>query len=34
MLAGAGVLCFTLERFVNEVNGVWQEVGGLRRHAG
>jgi hypothetical protein len=20
------VLCFTLERFVNEVNGVWQEV--------
>ena len=26
VLAGAGVLCFTLERFVNEVNGVWQEV--------
>ena len=24
--AGASVLCFTLERFVNEVNGVWQEV--------
>jgi hypothetical protein len=26
VLAGASVLCFTLERFVNEVNGVWQEV--------
>lgn len=26
VLAGVGVLCFTLERFVNEVNGVWQEV--------
>jgi hypothetical protein len=26
VLAGAGVLGFTLERFVNEVNGVWQEV--------
>lgn len=26
VLAGAGVLCFTLERFVNDVNGVWQEV--------
>jgi hypothetical protein len=25
-LAGAAVLGFTLERFVNEVNGVWQEV--------
>jgi len=25
MLAGP-VLGFTLERFVNEVNGVWQEV--------
>lgn len=26
VLAGAGVLCFTLERFVNDTNGVWQEV--------
>jgi hypothetical protein len=26
VLGGAGVLCFTLERFVNDVNGVWQEV--------
>jgi len=26
VLGGAGVLTFTLERFVNEVNGVWQEV--------
>jgi hypothetical protein len=26
MLGGALVLGFTLERFVNEVNGVWQEV--------
>ena len=26
MLGGASVLGFTLERFVNEVNGVWQEV--------
>jgi hypothetical protein len=26
VLRGADVLCFTLERFVNEVNGVWQEV--------
>jgi hypothetical protein len=26
VLAGARVLTFTLERFVNEVNGVWQEV--------
>jgi hypothetical protein len=26
VLAGATVLCFTLERFVNDVNGVWQEV--------
>ena len=26
VLAGASVLGFTLERFVNEVNGVWQEV--------
>ena len=26
VLRGASVLCFTLERFVNEVNGVWQEV--------
>ena len=26
VLAGASVLCFTLERFVNETNGVWQEV--------
>jgi hypothetical protein len=26
VLGGADVLCFTLERFVNEVNGVWQEV--------
>ena len=26
VLAGAEVLAFTLERFVNEVNGVWQEV--------
>jgi hypothetical protein len=26
VLAGARVLCFTLERFVNDVNGVWQEV--------
>jgi hypothetical protein len=26
VLAGATVLTFTLERFVNEVNGVWQEV--------
>ena len=26
MLGGAPVLGFTLERFVNEVNGVWQEV--------
>ena len=26
VLRGAEVLCFTLERFVNEVNGVWQEV--------
>ena len=26
VLAGAEVLGFTIERFVNEVNGVWQEV--------
>src|SRR5262245_8492149 len=26
VLAGSGVLGFTLERFVNDVNGVWQEV--------
>ena len=26
VLAGANVLCFTLERFVNDTNGVWQEV--------
>jgi len=26
VLAGADVLTFTLERFVNEVNGVWQEA--------
>jgi hypothetical protein len=26
VLGGASVLGFTLERFVNEVNGVWQEV--------
>lgn len=26
VLRGAAVLGFTLERFVNEVNGVWQEV--------
>jgi hypothetical protein len=26
VLRGATVICFTLERFVNEVNGVWQEV--------
>ena len=26
VLRGSTVLCFTLERFVNEVNGVWQEV--------
>ncbi|WP_434740088.1 hypothetical protein [Micromonospora sp. SH-82] len=26
VLQGASVLGFTLERFVNEVNGVWQEV--------
>jgi hypothetical protein len=26
VLMGASVLTFTLERFVNEVNGVWQEV--------
>ena len=26
VLGGAAVLGFTLERFVNEVNGVWQEV--------
>jgi len=26
VLRGARVLAFTLERFVNEVNGVWQEV--------
>jgi len=26
VLAGARVLCFTLERFVNDTNGVWQEV--------
>ncbi|HEX8628605.1 MAG TPA: hypothetical protein VF755_10595, partial [Catenuloplanes sp.] len=26
VLRGASVICFTLERFVNEVNGVWQEV--------
>lgn len=26
VLAGSSVLCFTLERFVNDVNGVWQEV--------
>ena len=26
VLRGATVVCFTLERFVNEVNGVWQEV--------
>lgn len=26
VLLGASVLTFTLERFVNEVNGVWQEV--------
>lgn len=26
VLGGAEVLTFTLERFVNEVNGVWQEV--------
>jgi hypothetical protein len=26
VLAGAAVLGFTLERFVNEINGVWQEA--------
>jgi hypothetical protein len=26
VLAGGTVECFTLERFVNETNGVWQEV--------
>jgi hypothetical protein len=26
IIGGTDVLCFTLERFVNEVNGVWQEV--------
>jgi hypothetical protein len=26
VLGGATVACFTLERFVNDVNGVWQEV--------
>jgi hypothetical protein len=26
VLRGATVVCFTLERFVNDVNGVWQEV--------
>jgi hypothetical protein len=26
VLAQGDVLCFTLERFVNEVNGVWQEI--------
>jgi hypothetical protein len=26
VLGGSGVLCFTLERFVNDTNGVWQEV--------
>jgi len=26
VLTGAAVLGFTLERFVNEINGVWQEV--------
>ncbi|HWG99393.1 MAG TPA: hypothetical protein VNV66_08730 [Pilimelia sp.] len=26
VLRGSSVLCFTLERFVNDVNGVWQEV--------
>jgi hypothetical protein len=26
VLNGTSVLCFTLERFVNETNGVWQEV--------
>ena len=26
VLRGSTVLCFTLERFVNDVNGVWQEV--------
>jgi hypothetical protein len=26
VLAGAGVLAFTLERYVNDTNGVWQEV--------
>ena len=26
VLAGAGVLGFTLERYVNDVNGVWQEA--------
>jgi hypothetical protein len=26
VLSGATVRCFTLERFVNEANGVWQEV--------
>lgn len=26
VLRGMTVLCFTLERFVNDVNGVWQEV--------
>jgi hypothetical protein len=26
VLSPGDVLCFTLERFVNEVNGVWQEV--------
>jgi hypothetical protein len=26
VLAGANVLSFTLERFVNDTNGVWQEV--------
>lgn len=26
VLVGAAVLSFTLERFVNETNGVWQEV--------
>jgi hypothetical protein len=26
VLGGAPVLCFTLERYVNDTNGVWQEV--------
>ncbi len=26
VIARTDILCFTLERFVNEVNGVWQEV--------